>query len=259
MSAGDRTRRAPRHAQTLAAFALASVFAATVAGAIIPDARRISGAVAEANRDAGRSAPVLLEVTLRIGDGPVVATGVLATHPTGLARLELSSPQGFVERHLLQGNARSASRDGQVIASPRHFLPPVFLLQATSGAALRAALTSFGIAADEVVLGRIEDYDCYVLGGRLPRQAEQEGRSIPSLWVDAETFEVVRVDGPDGARYRFGPPRDFDGIRVPSWIRIEGKDEPASRLDVVGVAPANAPAAAFDRDWLLAPSASEQP
>jgi len=237
--------------------ALLALLAAHPAGAVIPDARRISRAVAEANRDAGRSAPVLLEVTLRIGDGPVAATGTLASHPTGLARLELASPQGFVERHLLQGNAHTASRDGQILPAPRHFLPPVFLLQATSGAALSAALQSFGVASDEAVLGRIDDYDCYVLGGRLPRRDELEGRALPSLWVDIETLEVVQVEGTDGVRYRFGPPRDFDGIRVPSWITIEADSEPPSRLDVVGVAKANAPAAAFGRDWLLAPAPAD--
>ena len=52
----------------------------------------------------------------------------------------------FVERHLLQGNEYSASRDGKLIVSPRPFLPPLFLLQAKSGASLRAALSSFGVA-----------------------------------------------------------------------------------------------------------------
>jgi hypothetical protein len=229
------------------------------ARAVIPGANKISVAVASANRSAGRTGPVLLDVTLTIGAGPVVATGVLASHPTGLARLELISPQGFVERHLLQGNSHSASRDGQILAAPRNFLPPVFLLQATSGAALRAALASFGVEPNKAVLGRIEDYDCYVLGGRLPRSTEIDGRSLPSLWVDIESYEVVRIDGADGMHYRFGPPQDFNGIRVPRWIEIEGRDEPATRLDIVGAAAANAPAAAFNRDWLLAPRAPESP
>jgi hypothetical protein len=239
------------------AWSLASGTWPAPARAVIPSAAKISQAVASANRIAGRSEPVLLDVTLTIGDGPPAATGVLATHPTGLARLELRSHRGFVERHLLQGNAHSASRDGEMLEPPhdppRHFLPPVFLLQATSGEALHAALASFGIAADEVVLGRIGDFDCYVFGGRLPRTLEREERRLPSMWVDLESYEVVRIDGSDGVRYRFGPTQDFDGIRVPRWIVIEADDEPPARLDILRAAPANAPAAAFGIDWLAAP------
>jgi hypothetical protein len=220
---------------------------------VIPTAAKIAEAVAKANRSAGRSEPVLLDVTLTIGEGPPAATGVLATHPTGLARLELRSHLGFVERHLLQGNAHSASRDGVMLDDPRHFLPPVFLLQATSGAALRAALASFGIAAEEAVLGRVEEFDCYVFGGRLPRSHEGQERRLPSMWVDLESYEVVRIDGSDGVRYRFGPSQDFDGIHVPRWVVIEAPGEPPARLDIVRAAPANAPAAAFGMDWLSAP------
>jgi hypothetical protein len=237
----------------LLAWSLAAGTWPAPARAVIPSAAKIAEAVAAANRKAGRSEPVLLDVTLTIGDGPPAATGVLATHPTGLARLELRSHLGFVERHLLQGNAHSASRDGVMLDDPRDFLPPVFLLQATSGAALSAALSSFGIEAEEAVLGRVGDFDCYVLGGRLPRSLEEEDRRLPSMWVDLESYEVVRVDGPGGVRYRFGPAQDFGGIRVPRWIVIEAPDEPPARLDIVRAAPANAPAAAFGMDWLNAP------
>jgi hypothetical protein len=223
------------------------------ARAVIPSAPKIAKAVAAANRSAGRTHPVLLDVTLTIGDGPPAATGVLATHPTGLARLELRSRRGFVERHLLQGNAHSASRDGVMLENPRHFLPPVFLLQATSGEALGAALASFGIAAEEAVLGRVGDYDCYVFGGRLPPALEMQDQRLPSMWIDLESFDVVRIDGADGVRYRFGPPQEFDGIRVPRWIAIESDGEPATRLDILRAAPADAAAAAFGTDWLTAP------
>jgi hypothetical protein len=225
------------------------------AAAVIPSAAKIADAVAAANRAAGRSRPVLLDVTLSIDDGPTVATGQLATHPTGLARLELHSRRGLVERHLLQGSHHLASRDGEMIDGPRHFLPPVFLLQATSGAALSAALASFGIAHEEATLGRLGDYDCYVLGGRLPPASEQQERVLPSIWIDLESYDVVRIVGLDGVRYRFGPTQDFDGIRVPRWVTIEAPGEPKARLDIVGAATANAPAAAFGRDWLRALSA----
>ena len=106
-----------------------------------------------------------------------MARGQLATHPTGLARLELRSDANFVERHLLQGDEYRASRDGQLLEKFHPFLPPVFLLQATSGAALAAALESFGVSEQEVVLGRMGDPDCYVFGGRLPGPPDAERRS----------------------------------------------------------------------------------
>ncbi len=224
------------------------------ASAAVPSAEKIADAIAETNRLSGRSVPVLLEVALRIGDGEPVATGVLASHPTGLARLELRSRHGFVERHLLQGNSYTASRDGQLLDPTHQFLPPTFFLQAQSGAAFRAALASFGVASGEVVLGRVGDRDCYVFGGRLPRGATGEERMLPSVWVDMETYQIVQIDRPGGVRFRFGPTRVFEGIHAPSWIEVVAPGQPDARLDVVRVAPATAPAAAFGMDWLTAPA-----
>ena len=243
-----------RHTALLAAWVLASLAVATPAGAVIPSPLKLADAAAEANDAAGRAEPLWFEVSLRIGDGEPVAKGKLATHPTGLARLELRSRRGFVERHLLQGDAYTVSRDGRTIEKPRPFLPPVFLLQATSGAVLRAALESFGVAADDVVLGRVEEQDCYVFGGRLPRKPGEEERRLPSLWVDLESYEVVRIDWRDGVRFLFGPSADFGGgIRAPRWIGIEAPGQPPARLDVLRVGRADAPAAAFGIDWVTAP------
>jgi hypothetical protein len=243
--------RSFRNALKLAA---ALCIAAAAAGAAIPNAEKIADAVAETNRLSGRSAPLLLEVSLRIGGGEPVATGVLASHPTGLARLELKSHRGFIERHLLQGNAYTASRDGLILDAPYPFLPPTFFLQAQSGAAFRAALESYGVASGEVVLGRVGDRDCYVLGGRLPRGAEGEEQMLPSVWVDLESYQIVQIDRPGGVRFRFGPTTLFDGIQAPSWIEVTAPGQPAARLDVVRVAPATAPAAAFGMDWLITPA-----
>ena len=66
-----------------------------------------------------------------------------------------------------------------------------------------------------------------------------------------DSFQVVRVDRRDGVRFRFGPPQVFDGIQAPSWISIEVPGQPPARLEVVRVAPANAPAAAFSQEWLM--------
>ncbi len=227
--------------------------AGTPAGAVIPNSLKLADAAAEANNDAGRAEPLWLEVSLRLGQGDAIAKGTLATHPTGLARLELHSRRGFVERHLLQGDTYTASRNGKLRRDPRPFLPPLFLLQATSGDTLRAALESFGIDADRVVLGRVGENDCYVFGGRLPAKSGQEARRLPSLWVDIESYEVVRIDGRDGVRFQFGPSTDFgEGVRAPRWIGIEVPGQPPARLDVIRVAPANASAAAFGTEWLTA-------
>lgn len=241
---------AARRAALLAAWV---TLLAAPAVAVLPTAQKLADTVAESNRVAGRADPLLFEVELRIGDSGPLATGLLATHPTGLARLELRSAQGFVERHLLQGSEYRASRDGELIRAPRPFLPPVFLLQATSGAALRAALASFGVSDDEVVLGMADEHDCYVFGGRLPGGDDAPDGLLPSLWVDVETFEVVQIDRGDGVRIRFGPSGAFDDVRAPSWIEIEAPGKPRARLYVTGVSTANAAAAAFGTDWLVRP------
>lgn len=259
--------RAARWRRAGLGWALVLVVAAAAPGrAAIPEPDRVAEALAAANRASGRAEPLWFEVALRIGDGDPVASGELASHPTGLARLELRTPTGLVERHLLQGNAYSASRDGRMLENPRPFLPPVFLLQATSGAALRAALQSFGVPASRGALGRVADHDCYVLGGRRLPGPEPELRAFPvdpvaaesvpgppALWVDLESLDVVRIDAEGGVRFLLGPVAAFDDIRAPRWIAIEAPGQPRARLDILRVAPASAPAAAFGTDWLTAP------
>jgi len=240
----------------IAATVVAGLMLAANASALVPPPPKVAKAVAEANRTARRGKPLLLKVTLTIGEGqPAAASGTLVSHPTGLARLELKSNRGFVERHLLQGTTYTASRNGDVIDSPRRFLPPFFLLQGGSGEALIAAMESFGIAADDGVLGRVEDYDCFVFGGRLPRRSVEAGGQLPSMWVDLDSYDVVRIDAAAGVRFRFGPAQDFSGIRVPRWIEIETRGREKARLEILEASVANAPAAAFNRDWLTAAGA----
>jgi len=243
-----------RRARVLAIAGFVCALPAAPSGAVIPSAQRIADAVAVANRAAGRSGPLWIDVTLRIGEGEPLAQGVLTTHPTGLARLELRSTRGFVERHLVQGSDYGASRDGHPLEEPRPFLPPVFVLQAVSGAALQAALASFGVAAEQAELGLGDEHDCYVLGGRAARGPDGVERVQPSLWVDMESFEVVRIDRGDGVRFRFGPSENFGALRLPSWISIEAPGQPPARLDILKVVPANAPAASFTTEWLLGPT-----
>ena len=241
-----------RECRAFAVFVFACALAASPAGAVIPSAQRIADAVASSNRAAGRATPLWLDVTLRIGEGEPLAQGVLTTHPTGLARLELHNTRGFVERHLVQGNEYSASRDGRRFDGAHPFLPPVFLLQAISGAALQAALSSFGVASEQAELGLGDEHDCYVLGGRAARGPGGVEPAQPSLWVDIESFEVVRIDRGDGVRFRFGPSENFGGVRMPRWISIEEPGQAPARLEIQKVTPANAPAASFSAEWLVA-------
>jgi hypothetical protein len=125
----------------------------------------------------------------------------------------------------------------------------VFLLQATSGAALSAALESFGVLSTEVVLGRLGEHDCYVFGGRVIGVPASEEPLLPSMWVDIESYDPLRIVRADGVEYLLGRVRVFDGIRMPSWIEIR-VDGISARLDILGAEPADAPAAAFQSDWL---------
>jgi hypothetical protein len=76
------------------------------------------------------------------------------------------------------------------------------------------------------------------------------GSSVPSLWVELGSFEVVAIDRADGVRYRFGPAGNFEGVRIPRWVEIDAPGQPRTRLEIQRVAKASAPAAAFGTGWL---------
>ncbi len=247
-------RRAPARCGRFAALLTALLLAVPgSAEAVIPSAQKIQIALAENNAAARRAEPLWLEVNLRIGDGDVVGSGVLVSHPTGLARLELRGPGGLVERHLLQGNEYLASRDGELLRDPRPFLPPFYLLQVTSEAEVAAALSGLGANPEEVMLGRFGETDCYVLGGRPVPPPEDERKRQPSLWIDMDSLEPVRVDWRNGIRFEFGPMAVFDGIRLPQWFSIESPGRDPVRLEVLKAALADAPASAFRKSWLEQP------
>ena len=245
--------------------------------AFIPRAERVVKAVGDTNRASGRSRALQLELRMRIGDREPVASGELVTPPTGLARLELRGAGELVERHLLQGAEHRASRNGRMLDDAWAFLPPLFLLQASSAVTLRAALASFGIEHHAIGLAPCGDSTCYVLGDpdRVPPVAEtdltgaaagsaaeplfletREDSSIlhPTIWVDSESFEVRRIDSADGVRVFLGPPAAFGKLRVPGWLQIQQPGRPPVRFEVVEAAVVNAPAAAFSESWLLAPT-----
>ncbi len=224
------------------------------ARAYIPPPERIAAAVAEANRSAGRSRVLEVEVALYLGDSEQpVATGELLSDPGGLARLELRGPEGIVERHLLRGGEHLASRDRLALDAPRPFLPPLFLLQAKTGGVLMASLRTLGVSVQEIALGYEGEHDCYVLGGRAPASEIALPYPQPALWVDQESLEPVRFDRGDGVRFRLGSFAAFGSVRLPSWIEIGDSRGFRARLEILNAQEASTSPASFRRGWLSAP------
>lgn len=274
-----------------AAVALA-VGLATGATAYVSAPERIHDAIAETNKADGREQAVRLELTMQIGERPSVATGELISHPTGLARLELRGAGGLLERHLLQGNEHTVTRNGEPLDDPRAFLPPFFILQADSGMMLRAALTSFAVEGDAIGLAECGDTDCLVIGDLAraiprpdpppvrgldawvaaggaasaldpPSEADDSLRimdpfddsepTAPRVWVETRSYEVRGFDDGEGVRVRLGPIASFDKLRVPAWISVEEPGRVPARFDVTGASLVTAPASAFTREWLYSP------
>lgn len=267
---------------------VAGLACALLAGAIaipcrafVPEADRVEAAIAATNTAGVRTDALRLELSASFADRPAAATAEIVTHPTGLARLELRGARGLVERHLLLGSEYSASRNGEPLAEPRAFLPPLFVLQAGNAATLRAALQSFGVLVDVIGLAPCGDADCYVIGdpdkeaprppppvegleaapepgppaAPAPARPESPARTglRARLWVDLESYEVRRTDSAAGVQVRFGPVTSFEKLRFPAWIEIEEPGRAKLRYDVRGASRVAAPASAFSRAWLLAP------
>jgi hypothetical protein len=234
--------------------------AALPAPAAIPSHDKIARAVTEMNAVSGRSAPLLFHVRLRIEGAAPSAEGDLAVHPSGLARLELkNSWGGFVERHLLQSNAYQASRNGELLEDPHPFLPPLFLLQASSAEGLEAALTTYGVDGAQVVLGKMGPRDCYVFGGRAIGATPEAEPLLPSLWVDTASFDPLRIVRADGVEYRLGPIQTFGKIRAPGWIDVVAPDGLRARLEITRATRAEAPAALFQPSWLTSAPGARDP
>ena len=241
------------------ALAAAVLLAGSPSQAWLPETHRIANAVANKNRESGRAHTLRLEVELRFeGDPEAAATGVLWSDPGGSARLELVSPKGFIERHLVRGRRTDASRDGQLLESARSFLPPYFLLQATSAGALTNRLLELGVRTGEATLGYEGEHDCYVIGGRTANSSAATSRpatrdaatSTPALWVDSDAFSVVRFDSAEGASFLFGPPLEVDGLTVPAWIEVHAAGEAVARLAVLGAGSATVAPEGFAIGWL---------
>lgn len=227
---------------------------ASAAHAYVSTPERIHKAVAATNKADGRDEAVRLEFTMQVGERPNVATGELISHPTGLARLELRGAGGLVERHLLQGNEHTVSRNGKPLDDPRAFLPPFFILQADSGTTLRAALTSFAVDGEAIGLAACGDDDCLLIGDRrraIPRPDPPEIQGLdaylrargeaPAAVADEENEEEELVIlGPDGRILETGPGDPRVWVETGSY-EVRGFD------DGEGVKVRLGPVASFDK------------
>ena len=273
MSGRAALRRGARWRAALAGVAALALVVHSAAG-FVPDAERVTRAVAGVNKASGRAQALKLELDMRIEDGDVIAVGELVTHPTGLARLELRGAGGLVERHILQGSQHQASRNGVRLDQYRAFLPPLFLLQANSKLTLDAALTDFGVRRQAIGLAPCGESNCYVLGdpGRVVSAVEVDAERVAApllagevlgafatIWVDIASYDVLRIESARGVKTTLGPVIKSDGVRAPSWILVEEPGLSFVRFEVTRVTPVNAPAAAFGEQWLMAPVQPPEP
>ncbi len=254
----------------------------------IPKAERIANATAKANEAGSRTQALQLDLTLRVADRDPIGTGTLVTHPNGLARLELRDAGERVERHLLLGAEHTASRSGKELRKPRAFLPPLFLLQADSPLTLRQALSDYGLDVEAVALAPCGPRICYLLGDPsrvappLPTEEELQAlleqgeppedpaprpsrrvrddseESPPAVWIDALSFEIVKMQSQSGVDVVLGPFVAFDEVRFPESIMIQEPGREPVHLDIHKVTPVNAPAADFRRAWLLEPPGADE-
>lgn len=251
----------------LALAATAGVVAlfASVADAVIPLPGRTLSAIAGVNRSAGRAKALQLDMKMRIGTDPPIASAELVSHPSGLARLEIRGYEGRVDRYLLSGEELAATMNGQELFSPRPLLQPFFLLQPSSETTLRAALESFGIGTSSIGLMPCGDSDCYVIGDPslvatyeppvefdengdplpasyydasdldsvdsapdsfdMPMGAMLDEPNLPRLWVDTQSLQIHRIDRANGVYVLFGPISSHKRIKVPSWLEIHEPDQ----------------------------------
>lgn len=225
--------RAARAVLGVAAIALVQAGAAS---AWIPEPESAWGIVAQGNTEAGRTRALSLDVSIVGADGAVAATGTARLDPSGRARLGVTYADGAVEVHERTGSDYQATRAGGKVAKPVRLLPPLALLQASSGLAVDEALRSIGGNPRLVDLGMEGTHDCWVLGGR--DMGAFDANTRVSLWVDQDSQQPVRIDDGAGTQYRLGPPAKGEGIRFPAWIEVRPATGPGYRIDVKAVTPA---------------------
>jgi len=259
MRARARSRVGASPVRRRIAIALALLLAASAAQAYIPSAGRVLGAVARHNKLVGRAQALRLDVAMHhvgvpapgdeagdatplgASEAEVIGRGVLITHPSGLARLELRGAGDLVERHVLLAGEHLASRNGEPLADARDFLPPLFLLQTDSALALRVGLEAIGADITAIGLAPCGEGDCYVLGD--PRRVPPPREIVaPFGNDDADATDPIAPPPPgDVSASPFGDdlpvrqvvtadPRLVDGPRASLWVDLESYE--ARRIDL---------------------------
>jgi hypothetical protein len=224
-----------------AAFAIGlGVAGALPAAAWIPEPERAWTLLAQSNLQSARAAPLDFAVALVDAVGNVAATGRLRAEPGGVARLELAlADGGGTEVHERNGAGEyRVTRNGQRIERAPKLLPPFAALQADKAMEVADALRASGGDPARVDLGIEGRSDCWVLGGRDPGDFQMNTR--PSIWVDQETRQPVRIDDAGGVRYRLLDLSPKGGVRFPSRIEVRADGWPIWRLDVATPAPPQA-------------------
>lgn len=211
------------------------LLAAIPASAWIPEPERAWSAIASANTTSGRGRSLDFPVALIGADGKVSGTGRLRIESSGASRLELDLADGGAEMHERRGAEYRVTRGGRPVERAPRLLPPLDLLQATTATGVAEALRAIGGNPAQVDLGIEGAHDCWVLGGR--DRGAFESNTRPSLWVDQETQQPVRIDDAGGAQYRFGDAvARAGGVRFPSRIDVQESGWPLWRIQVQSAA-----------------------
>lgn len=233
---GRAGRRATPIGTALAVFA--ALLAAAPVGAVIPTAEAVRREIARTNAQAGRTQPLVLDVTVVGETGEPAGSGRAVLDPGGPARLHLTLADGRREFHERTLGGYFATRDEARVERPLPLLPPVALLQARSESEVAAALASLGGEPERIDLGMAGGADCWVLGGRNPGPFDANAR--PSYWFDQDARRPVRIDEAAGVRFHFGPPtRHAPAIFFPAWYTVEAPGWPRWRVEVRGVTTGN--------------------
>lgn len=208
------------------------------AAAWIPEPERAWTMLAQSNLEGARTKPLDFAVALVDSAGNVTATGRLQAEPGGRARLELALAEGGTEVHERDGLDYRVSRNGQRVARAPQLVPPLAILQAAKAIDVAQALRAMAGEPARVDLGIEGRFDCWVLGGRDPGDFQMNTR--PSVWVDQETRQPVRIDDAAGTRYRLLDLTPKGGVRFPSRIEVHADGWPIWRIDVATPAPPGA-------------------
>ena len=95
--------RRPANSVTSAIGLVICLGLAATASAFIPQVDRTMKEIARVNRVSGRSKAIQLELTMQVGDAAPIASALLISHPSGLARLEIQGYRRRVDRQFLPG------------------------------------------------------------------------------------------------------------------------------------------------------------